>query len=165
MHWLTIAVVGGTNIFWLGASAMLISHALLSSNFFFFVDSITRRYKTRLVSEISGLCFQTPNLYFVALVTLVLFLGFPGTLFFLAEVFFFSALLDFNFIYFFIFFFCAYFVVPSCFFKSWFVVLFGSSRPLINFAAPDLAKFELIVMWFFVLCLVWFGLLSQSFIL
>jgi NADH:ubiquinone oxidoreductase subunit 4 (subunit M) len=162
MHWLTIAIVNGTNLFWLGASAMLISHALLSSNFFFFVDSITRRYKTRLLSEVSGLFYSTPNLYFVTLVTLVLFLGFPGTLFFIAEVFFFSALLDFNFLLFFLFFFFAYFVVPSCFFKSWFLALFGSSNLTSTHNVTDLARFELVVVWVFIFFLIWFGLISQS---
>lgn len=162
MHWLTLAVVNGTNLFWLSASAMLISHALLSSNFFFFVDSITRRYKTRLLSEVSGLAYQTPNLYFATLVTLVLFLGFPGTLFFIAEVFFFSALLDFNLLVFFIFFFSAYVIVPSAFFKSWFLGLFGSSRLLFNRPVSDLAKFELVVVWFFIALLGWFGFTSQS---
>jgi len=161
MHWLTIAVVNGNSFFWISGFAMMISHALLSSNFFLLIDSITRRFKTRILPEISGIIFYLPSLYFVTLTLLVLFLGFPGTLFFIAEVIFFSALLDFNFLLFLIFFFFAYFFVPSVFFKKWFLILFGNSEVISQQSTPDLNRFEFVLFWFFILVLFWFGLTFQ----
>ena len=73
---------------------MLISHALLSSSSFLLVDSINRRYKTRLVTEISGICYLSPKLFIMSFFNLVLFLGFPGTIFFIAESLFFSFCFD-----------------------------------------------------------------------
>jgi len=76
---------------------MLISHALISSNFFLLIDSVTRRFKTRLITEISGLFFINPKLYMLILYLLVIFLGFPGSIFFITEFLFFTFLIDFNF--------------------------------------------------------------------
>lgn len=163
MHWLTLAILQGGSFFWLGSFAMLISHAFLSSNFFIIIDSVTRRFKTRVVSEVSGLAFQTPNLYFVTLSSLVVFLGFPGSLFFLAEVLFFSALLDFNLVIFIFFFFIAYFVVPSCFFKSWFLLLFGSSTLTSVKCTDDMSTFENLFLWFFLFMLFILGYSFQVF--
>lgn len=97
---------------------MMISHALTSASFFLIVDSLTRRFKTRLVGEVSGLFYTTPNLYFMALLFILVFLGFPGTLLFFSEFIMFTSLLDLNFLLFIVFFFFAYFFVPSAFFKS-----------------------------------------------
>jgi NADH:ubiquinone oxidoreductase subunit 4 (subunit M) len=94
MHWLTICVLSGHTPLLLASFGMLISHALISSNSFFLVDAINRRFKTRLVTEISGLNFLCPRLFFLALINLLLFLGFPGSIFFIAEVLFFTFLLD-----------------------------------------------------------------------
>ena len=97
---------------------MLISHALLSSNFFLLIDAVTRRFKTRLITEINGLYYLNPKLYFILLLLLITFLGFPGSIFFISEFLFFAFLLDFNFLFFFFFIFILYFFVISCFFKN-----------------------------------------------
>ena len=110
----------------------MVSHALVSANFFILIDSVTRRLKTRLLGEVFGLFYLTPNLYFMILVMLIIFLGFPGSLLFVAEFLFFSALLDFSFCLFFIIFFVAYFFVPVCFFRSWFLLLFGFPTSALN---------------------------------
>ena len=125
MHWLVFAVLNGSTFFWIAGFAMMVSHAIVSANFFILVDSVTRRFKTRLVFETFGLFYLTPSLYFGVLLMLVLFLGFPGSLLFVAEFLFFSAVLDFSFGLFFFLFFFAYFFVPVCFFRSWFLLLFG----------------------------------------
>lgn len=161
MHWLVIAVISGSTFFWLAGFAMMIAHALVSANFFLLVDSITRRFKTRLVTELSGLCYLTPNLYFITLVMLIVFLGFPGSLLFVSEFMFFSALLDLNFPLFFILFFFAYFFAPSCFFRSWFLVLFGFTNSKTLDIKSDLSLFELLVTWSIVLLLFWLGVTFQ----
>jgi NADH:ubiquinone oxidoreductase subunit 4 (subunit M) len=127
---------------------MMISHAMLSANFFLVVDSLTRRFKTRLITEISGIFYLAPSLYFLTLSLLIVFLGFPGSLLFVSEFLFFTALLDLNiFIFFFLFFF-AYFVVPSCFFKSWFLILFGFNlNKTTAYKSLDLNSIELLLNW------------------
>lgn len=78
----------------LASFCMLISHALLSTNSFLIVDAIGRRFKTRLITEISGINFLCPKLFIIALVNLLIFLGFPGSIMFVAEILFFSFLFD-----------------------------------------------------------------------
>jgi len=73
---------------------MLISHALLSTNSFLIVDAIGRRFKTRLLTEINGINFLCPKLFLAALVNLLIFLGFPGSIMFIAEILFFSFFFD-----------------------------------------------------------------------
>jgi NADH:ubiquinone oxidoreductase subunit 4 (subunit M) len=79
----------------LASFCMLISHALLSTNSFLLVDAIGRRFKTRLVTEINGINFLAPKLFLVSLLNLLVFLGFPGSIMFIAEMLFFSFLFDF----------------------------------------------------------------------
>ena len=73
---------------------MLISHALLSTNSFLLVDAIGRRFKTRLITEVNGINFICPKLFLVSLVNLLVFLGFPGSIMFVAEILFFSFAFD-----------------------------------------------------------------------
>ena len=169
MHWLVFSVLNGSTFFWVAGFAMMISHALVSANFFILIDSVMRRLKTRVLGEASGLFYLTPNLYFVILLMLIIFLGFPGSLLFVAEFLFFSALLDFSFCLFFIIFFCAYFFVPVCFFRSWFLLLFGLpdsiiTRGVSSLTAPDLTTIELILVGTFIFILFWFGLSFQFFL-
>jgi NADH-quinone oxidoreductase subunit M len=82
----------------LASFCMLIAHALLSTNSFLLVDAIGRRFKTRLITEFGGLNFLCPKLFLVFLVNLLIFLGFPGSIFFVFEfLFFFSFLTYFHF--------------------------------------------------------------------
>jgi NADH:ubiquinone oxidoreductase subunit 4 (subunit M) len=78
----------------LASFCMLISHALLSSNAFLLVDAIGRRFKTRYITEINGLNFLCPKLFLVALLNLLVFLGFPGSIMFITEILFFSFFFD-----------------------------------------------------------------------
>lgn len=78
----------------LASFAMLISHALISTNSFLLVDAIARRFKTRLITEIHGLNYLTPKLFLLVLLNILIFLGFPGSIFFVSEFLFFSFFLD-----------------------------------------------------------------------
>jgi NADH:ubiquinone oxidoreductase subunit 4 (subunit M) len=86
-------VSGQTNLM-LSGFCMLISHALLSTNSFLLVDALTRRFKTRLITEISGINFLCPKLFLAILLNSLIFLGFPGSIFFVAEFLFFSFFFD-----------------------------------------------------------------------
>lgn len=169
MHWLLIALVSGINIFWIPAAAMLLSHAILSSSLFLSIDYVTRRFKTRLTTEISGIYYFIPDLYLLTLVILIIFLGFPGTLFFLAEFLFFSFLLDINFILFFFIFIIIYLLLPISFIKNWFLLLFSYNSPIIisntiKFNTEiflDLTLLEKFILFSFILQLFWLGFSFQ----
>ena len=171
MHWLLFAVLNGSGFFWLAGFTMMISHALVSANFFLLVDSLTRRFKTRLISEVFGIFYLNPMLYFLILLMLLVFLGFPGSLLFVSEFLFFTALLDFSFLLFIIVFFVAYFFVPVCFFRSWFLLLFGFPVSPLTWnkkltvtpqsSLTDLSLFEMLLISFIVILLFWLGLTLQ----
>lgn len=148
---------------------MMIAHAIVSSNFFLLVDSVTRRFKTRLYSEIFGLFYITPNLYILILIFLVVFLGFPGSLLFLSEFIFFSTILDINFFLFLCIFFFSYLYAPSSFFKSWFLLLFGSNQTTFisqkqTTTAYDLNIIELAMFIVSLVLLFWLSMTFQFFI-
>jgi len=129
----------------LASFCMLISHALLSTNSFLLVDAINRRFKTRLITEISGINFLCPKLFLVALANCLIFLGFPGTIFFIAEFLFFSFFFDmfpemalFLLV-------LLYLLVPTFFFRTWVNVLFGESAFFRKTLFLDLTSKELLI--------------------
>jgi NADH:ubiquinone oxidoreductase subunit 4 (subunit M) len=97
---------------------MLISHALLSTNSFLLVDAIGRRFKTRLITEINGINFICPKLFLISLTNLLIFLGFPGSIMFVAEILFFSFSFDLYPLLTLLFVFLLYLVAPTMFFRS-----------------------------------------------
>ena len=124
---------------------MLISHALLSTNSFLLVDAIARRFKTRLITEVSGINFMCPKLFLCALLNTLIFLGFPGSIFFVSEFLFFSFFLDlFPVLTVFLLIFL-YLMGPTFFFRSWMNALFGFSKSLSREIPVDLTSRELIL--------------------
>lgn len=95
MHWLVICVISGQSPLIMSGLSMMVAHALMSTGAFLVVDAVARRYKTRLITEIGGLCFLCPKLFLIALTKVLIFLGFPGSLFFVSEFMFFSFMLEF----------------------------------------------------------------------
>lgn len=145
MHWLTICVISGQSNLMLASFCMLISHALLSTNSFLLVDAIARRFKTRLLTEVSGLNFICPKLFLMTLVNSLIFLGFPGSIFFVSEFLFFSFFFDlFPLMAIFLLVFL-YLIGPTFFFRSWMNVMFGFSFFLSKRAPTDLTSRELLV--------------------
>ena len=124
---------------------MLISHALLSTNSFLLVDAIARRFKTRLLTEISGINFMCPKLFLMTLLNSLIFLGFPGSIFFVSEFLFFSFFFDlFPILSIFLLVFL-YLLGPTFFFRSWMNVMFGFSKALSLRAPVDLSSRELLL--------------------
>jgi len=82
----TAAIIGGF--------IFSVTHALLSSIFFFLVDTISRRFYTRNIVEINGILHLTPNLGIVILLSCIFYSGLPGTLKFISELYIFAGLLD-----------------------------------------------------------------------
>jgi len=102
----------------LASFCMLISHALLSTNSFLLVDAIGRRFKTRLITEINGLNFLCPKLFLMGLINCLIFLGFPGSIMFVAEILFFSFFFDLFPLLCLVFIVLLYLIGPTFFFRS-----------------------------------------------
>lgn len=162
MHWLTICVISGQSNLMLASFCMLISHALLSTNSFLLVDAIARRFKTRLLTEISGINFLCPKLFLMTLVNSLIFLGFPGSIFFVSEFLFFSFFFDlFPLMAMFLILFL-YLIGPTFFFRSWMNVMFGFSFFLSKKAPTDLTSRELLVFSSVAILMYWLGISWQS---
>lgn len=164
MHWLTICVISGQSALMLASFCMLISHALLSTNSFLLVDAIGRRFKTRLITEVSGLNFMCPKLFLVALINTLVFLGFPGSIMFVAEILFFSFFFDLFPVLCIFFIILLYLLAPTFFFRIWMNVLFGSSNHLLKTLPADLNSRELLVFGGLLFLMFWLGMTWQAFV-
>jgi len=165
MHWLTICVISGQSNLMLASFCMLISHALLSTNSFLLVDAIARRFKTRLLTEVSGINFLCPKLFLMTLVNSLIFLGFPGSIFFVSEFLFFSFFFDlFPLMSIFLLVFL-YLIGPTFFFRSWMNVMFGFSFFLSKKAPMDLTSRELIVFSSVTILMYWLGISWQCLVI
>jgi len=164
MHWLVMCVISGQSCLLLSSFCMLISHALLSTNSFLLVDAINRRFKTRLITEISGINFLCPKLFLIALVNCLIFLGFPGSIFFVAEFLFFSFFFDlFPALSIFLLI-LLYLAAPTFFFRSWINALFGLSVYHHRVAPLDINAKELTIYGGLIFLMFWLGLSWQMFI-
>lgn len=162
MHWLTICVVSGQSNLMLASFCMMIAHALLSTNAFLLVDAIARRFKTRLLTEISGLNFLCPKLFLASLLNCLIFLGFPGSIFFVSEFLFFSFCFDlFPILAVFLLVFL-YLIGPTFFFRSWINVMFGFSKTLSRVIPIDLTTREAILFVSIPVLMYWLGFSWQA---
>ena len=165
MHWLTMCVVSGQSNLMLASFCMLISHALLSTNSFLLVDAIARRFKTRLLTEISGINFMCPKLFLMTLLNSLIFLGFPGSIFFVSEFLFFSFFFDlFPLLSIFLLIFL-YLLGPTFFFRSWMNVMFGFSKALSLRSPVDLSSRELLLFSSISLLMYWLGVSWQALVI
>jgi len=136
---------------------MLISHALLSTNSFLLVDAIARRFKTRLITEIGGVNFLCPKLFLAVLLNSLIFLGFPGSLFFVSEVLFFVFFLELYPLAALLLVVLLYLVGPTLFFRSWMNLMFGFSCACTLSAPTDLSLREVLVFYSIPLLMYWLG--------
>ena len=165
MHWLLICFISGQTALWLSGFCMLISHAIMSTNSFIIVDSLNRRFKTRLITEINGLNFLSPKLFLVALINCIIFLGFPGSIFFIAEFLFFTFCFDLFPIFAILLFLFIYLLLPLFFLRTWMNLMFGLSYNIYNKLPEDIDSKELIFYFFIFFILFWFGFTWQCFII
>jgi len=164
MHWLTMCVISGQSCLMLASFCMLISHALLSTNSFLLVDAINRRFKTRLITEVSAVNFLCPKLFLISLINCLIFLGFPGSIFFIAEFLFFSFFFDLFPLLTFFLLILLYLLGPTFFFRSWVNVLFGLSFNVFKKIPLDLNSKELIIYFGLIFIMFWLGFTWQMFI-
>lgn len=165
MHWLTICIVSGQSNLMLSSFCMMISHALLSTNSFLLVDAVARRFKTRLITEVSGINFMCPKLFLAILLNTLIFLGFPGSIFFVSEFLFFTFFFDlFPALSLFLLIFL-YLLGPTFFFRSWMNLMFGFSTFLNNKLPLDLTTRESILFFGIPILMYWLGLSWQFLII
>lgn len=141
-----------------GGVLFCITHAFLSSMFFFFVDCVNRRYNTRNIVEINGILHITPNLGVAILLGCILFSGLPGTMKFISELYIFSGLLELAPLSTLIIIFSANFLGIVGFSKVWFNAVFGLT-PLKGSHLPKDLSFKEI----YILGLCAFGLVLYGF--
>lgn len=165
MHWLTMCIISGQSNLLLANFCMLISHALLSTNSFLLVDAVARRFKTRSITEISGLNFLCPKLFLAILLNCLIFLGFPGSIFFISEFLFFAFMFDLFPVLAVYLIILLYLIAPSFFFRSWVNLMFGKSKSLNNKLPVDLSSRELILFIGLPFLMYWLGGAWQSFII
>jgi len=162
MHWLTICVVSGQSNLMLASFCMLISHALLSTNSFLLVDAVARRFKSRLITEISGINFMCPKLFLAILLNTLIFLGFPGSIFFVSEFLFFSFMFDlFPLLTLFLLIFL-YLLGPTFFLRSWMNLMFGFSNALSHKIPQDLNSREFLLFYGIPFLMYWLGISWQA---
>jgi len=165
MHWLTMCVVSGQSNLMLASFCMMISHALLSTNSFLLVDAIARRFKTRLLTEISGLNFMCPKLFLMTLLNTLIFLGFPGSIFFVSEFLFFTFFFDLFPLLALFLLVLLYLIGPTFFFRSWMNVMFGFSKSLSHKVPADLTTREFLLFSFVSFIMYWLGVSWQALVI
>lgn len=94
MSLLYLVFVWGDSVGFIGGILLCVTHSLLSSLMFFLVDCIQKRYKTRLISEISGIIHTTPNLGISLIFMVILYAGIPGSLKFSSEIYIYTGLFE-----------------------------------------------------------------------
>lgn len=148
----------GDVLFIYGGVLFCITHAFLSSLFFFFVDCVYRRFNSRNIVEINGILQITPNLGITILLGCILFSGLPGTMKFISELYIFSGLFDNSPLSLIILVFSANFLGILGFSKVWYNAVFGMT-PLKSYLVPkDLSFKELYIIGFCFISLLLYGL-------
>lgn len=129
------------------------THCLLSCIFFFFIDIVSKRYNTRVVSQITGLSHSMPTFSMLIFISWVLFSGLPYTIKFFLEIGIFSLLFQYNFAIALVALFVMNVLGLIGFSKNMFNALFGA--PVVtDFLVYDLSKREAFLLLFMIANLV-----------
>jgi NADH:ubiquinone oxidoreductase subunit 4 (subunit M) len=136
-----------------GGVLFCVTHAFLSSIFFFFVDCVNRRYNSRNIVEINGILHITPNLAAFILIGCILYSGLPGTLKFVSEMYIFIGLIELSSISTILVIFIANFLGLVGFCKVWYNAVFGAT-PVKTIKLPKDLSFKEI----YILCTCFGGL-------
>lgn len=141
---------GDSNCF-IGGVILCITHSMLSSLMFFLVDCIQRRYKTRMIVELSGILHKTPNLGISLLIMVILYSGLPGSLKFTSEFYIYGGLVESAPFISIIMLFVSNFLGIIGFSKCWYNVIFGLSMKYQSTLCIDLTFKEL---WIIIICII-----------
>ena len=125
MHWLLLVLLQSNTIAYISAILMIFSHAIISTLFFLLIDSLARRFKTRYVTELSSTWLFAPWLTTIILITNIIFLGFPCSSLFWAELFLFMYAWEFNPILYSILIIILFLSIPIILFRFWIQIMYG----------------------------------------
>jgi len=154
---------GDTNAL-VGGFIFSVTHAMLSSIFFFLVDTISRRFYTRNIVEINGVLHLAPNLGITILISCVLYSGLPGTMKFISEIYIYAGLADVAPASTIIILFISNFLGLIGFSKVWFNTVFGMTSIVKNYMIKDLSLKEIYTLTICYLVLILWGLIIPPFI-
>lgn len=129
-------------------SFFIITHSLLSSLFFFIIDTLLKRYSTRTTTKLTGLVHVCPKLTTFIVIAILLFSGLPFTSKFFIELMVFSYVLNYDFFITLLVIFVANWLGIIGFSKNFFNVLFGS--PILFYPVLDLSKREITIFVFII---------------
>lgn len=126
-------------------SLFTLTHAILSTIFFFLVDLLYKRFKSRSIYNIFGVFSFYPILTFIIIFSCLSFNAFPLSLKFMLEIFLFSVFFELNFFIIFFVLFIINWVGTVSFTYLWFRILFGVKASKNQSYLLDITKKELLV--------------------
>lgn len=132
-------------------SFFIITHCLLSSLFFFIIDTLLKRYSTRSTTKLTGLIHVCPFLTIFIFISILLFSGLPFTSKFLIELLIFSYTTNYDFFISLLLIFTANWIGLLGFSKNFFNILFGA--PILFYPVLDLSKREFFIFIYFIVIL------------
>lgn len=141
MNFLVIPILFNDYLSELIISSFIVTHCVLSSLLFFYIDIITKRYNTRSTSQITGLVHNMPTFSFFMFLTWLGFSGLPYTIKFTLELNIFNTLMCYNTLLFLITIFSMNVIGLIGFSKNLFNTLFGAVV-LKDYIVYDLTKRE-----------------------
>ena len=116
-------------------------HALLSTLMFFLVDSVQKRFNTRVITNLSGIIHLAPNLGLSIIAMCLLFLALPFTLKFTCEFILLGGIVDISSLTLVLICLVINWIAPISFCKAWYSVLFGTpSNKFYNVMDLDLKE-------------------------
>jgi len=148
----------GDILFIYGGVLFCVTHAFLSSIFFFFVDCINRRFNSRNIVEVNGVLHITPNLGTFILLGCVLFSGLPGSMKFISELYIFTGFLEAAPLSAIFILFIANFIGIIGFSKVWYNAVFGLTPLKVTSLPKDLSYKEIYIILFCFVGLLFYGL-------
>ena len=110
------------------ASFLVVAHSFATAAEFYFVECVSKRHGTRDFTRITGIQSQTPLLCALSYLLFLVIIGFPGTVFFMAKIFFFNALLSFSWCVGVFFIFLFFVILPLIHSRIWVSIWFGTSQ-------------------------------------
>lgn len=117
MNWLGFCLALGNATYDKVAMYLVAVHSVITSLEFMVVESVSKRFNSRDLTQISGLTYYCPLLAVVAFYTTLVTIGFPGTPLFFAKLVFFSVFVTTQPILFFVYFLVLLLLLPLIFMR------------------------------------------------
>lgn len=145
MNLIFIGILWGTYKSYIYAILFCITHAFLSTLFFFIIDIIYKRYNSRSIYNVNSIFLNYPILSFNIILACVNYNGFPFSIKFFVEIYFFILMLDLNILVFLITIYILNWIGSISFTYLWFRTLFGLNMNIYKTVNIDLTKKELLI--------------------